>query len=26
MLHVPGLQEDQFWDRVITRIRERAGG
>ena len=24
-LHVPGLQEDEFWDRVITRIRERTG-
>lgn len=24
-LHVPGLQEDEFWDRVITRIQERTG-
>lgn len=24
-LHVPGLQEDEFWDRVIPRLQERQG-
>ncbi len=23
-LHVPGLQEDEFWDRVVTRIGARS--
>ena len=24
-LHVPGLQEDEFWDRVISRLADRQG-